>query len=84
MNAAAAYYIYILASGHHGTLYIGVCNDLGNRLERCIAPDEVRRFVKKYRVTAASFTWKTYASPRDAIEREKQLKNLASAIGRSS
>jgi len=32
MNAPAAYYVYILASRRYGTLYIGVCRDLSNRL----------------------------------------------------
>jgi predicted GIY-YIG superfamily endonuclease len=34
MPGASNYYIYLLASGRHGTLYIGVTNDLRTRLER--------------------------------------------------
>ena len=73
MNAAGAYYIYILASGHHGTLYIGVCNDLGNRLT-LHRSGRGSQFVKKYRVTRLVYM-EEHASPRDAIKREKQLKN---------
>jgi len=28
------YYVYILASGHYGTLYIGITNNLQLRLEQ--------------------------------------------------
>jgi predicted GIY-YIG superfamily endonuclease len=30
---ACTYYVYILASGKHGTLYIGVTNNVRTRLE---------------------------------------------------
>jgi putative endonuclease len=71
MNAGV--YVYILASGRHGTLYIGVTNNLRTRLEqhRCGRGSE---FVKKY--SGYRFVHgETFASPRDAIAREKQLKN---------
>jgi hypothetical protein len=32
MTTEASYYVYILASGHHGTLYIGVTSNLYRRL----------------------------------------------------
>jgi putative endonuclease len=31
--SASSYFVYILASRHHGTLYIGVTNDIRARLE---------------------------------------------------
>lgn len=31
-NANVSYYVYILASGQHGTLYVGVTNSLENRV----------------------------------------------------
>jgi putative endonuclease len=73
MSEAAAYYVYILASGKYGTLYIGVTNNLPTRL------DQHRRgrgseFVKKYAVHRLVHV-EEFASPRDAIAREKQLKN---------
>jgi putative endonuclease len=33
MSRSRAYFVYILASGHHGTLYVGVTNDVRKRLE---------------------------------------------------
>ena len=69
MNAGV-YYVYIL---RHGTLYIGMTNNLRTRLEqhRCGRGSE---FVKKYSVYRLVHV-ETFASPRDAIAREKQLKN---------
>ena len=59
------YYVYILASRRHGTLYIGVCNNLSNRLvlHRSGRGSECLVYVE------------TYASPQEAIIREKQLKS---------
>jgi putative endonuclease len=73
MSIAGTYYVYILASGRHGTLYIGVTNNLRIRLEqhRGGAGSE---FVKRYRVYRLVHV-ETFASPQDAIVREKQLKN---------
>ena len=70
---SGSYYVYILASGHHGTLYIGMTNDLGSRLElhRCGRGSE---FVKQYGVTRLVHM-EEYASAQDAIHREKQLKS---------
>jgi putative endonuclease len=73
MNTPRTYYVYILASGRHGTLYIGVCNDLSNRLTLHRA-GRGSEFVKKYGVTRLVYM-ETYASPQEAIAREKQLKN---------
>jgi len=73
MGAAGTYYVYILASSRHGTLYIGVTNDLRIRLERhrsgCGS-----EFVKKYGVYRLVHV-ETFASPQEVIRREKQLKN---------
>jgi putative endonuclease len=73
MGTAGAYYVYILASGRHGTLYVGVTNNLPMRL------DQHRRgrgseFVKKYGVHIL-VPVEEFASPTEAIAREKQLKN---------
>ena len=68
-----AYYVYILASGRHGTPYIGVCNDMSNRLT-LHRNGRGSQFVKKYSVTRLVYM-ETYASPLEAIQREKQLKD---------
>jgi putative endonuclease len=73
MTAAPIYYVYILASGRHGTLYIGVCNNLGNRLT-LHRSGQGSPFVKKFGVTRLVYM-EPYASPQEAIAREKQLKN---------
>ncbi len=67
------YYVYMLASGHHGTLYIGVTNSIRSRLEqhRSGCGSE---FVAKYRVYRLVYL-ESYENPEDAIRREKQLKN---------
>ena len=72
MNAPAAYYVYILASRRYGTLYIGVCNDLSSRLTLHHL-GRGSKFVKKYGVTRLVYVV-TYASPSEAIAREKALK----------
>ncbi|WP_407167326.1 GIY-YIG nuclease family protein [Bradyrhizobium sp. ORS 111] len=67
-----AYYVYILASRRHGTLYIGVSNDLRNRL-MLHRSGRGSQFVKKYGVTQLVYV-EIYASPQEAIAREKALK----------
>ena len=73
MNGARSYYVYILASRHHGTLYIGVTNDIRTRIEQ----HRTRRgseFVKKYGVFRLVHM-EVFATPLEAIAREKQLKS---------
>ena len=73
MGAAGTYHVYILASGRHGTLYIGITNNLLIRLEQHRS-GRGSEFVKKYGVYRLVHV-ETFASPREAIAREKQLKN---------
>jgi putative endonuclease len=66
------YYVYILASRRHGTLYIGITNSLRSRLE------QHRRgggseFARKYGVYRLVYV-EPYERAEDAIKREKQLK----------
>ena len=71
--SAATYYVYILASRKHGTLYIGVTNDVRTRLEQHRS-GRGSEFVKKYGVHRLVHV-ETFTSPQEAIAREKQLKN---------
>ena len=72
MNTPTAYYVYILASRRHGTLYIGVCNNLSDRLT-LHRSGRGSQFVKKYGVTRLVHV-ETFATPLEAIAREKALK----------
>jgi putative endonuclease len=73
MAEASTYYVYILASGRHGTLDIGVTNDLRIRLEQHRS-GRGSEFVTQYGVHRLVHV-ETFVSPQDAIAREKQLKN---------
>ena len=72
MNSERSYYVYILASRHHGTLYIGVTNDVRTRLEQHRS-GRGSKFVQKYKVFRLVHV-ETFATPQEAIAREKQLK----------
>ncbi len=65
--------MYILASRHHGTLYIGVTNSIRRRLEQHRS-GQGSRFVSQYRVFRLVHL-EIYPTAREAIAREKQLKN---------
>jgi len=73
MNGARSYYVYILASRHHGTLYIGVTNDIRTRIEQH-RTGRGSEFVKKYGVFRLVHM-EVFATPLEAIAREKQLKS---------
>jgi putative endonuclease len=66
------YYVYILASRRHGTLYIGVTNSLQKRLMEHRS-GQGSAFVKKYGVYRLVHV-ESYDRPEEAIAREKQLK----------
>jgi putative endonuclease len=66
------YWIYILASRKHGTLYVGMTSDLGRRMEQHrlgLGSD----FVKQHGISRLVYV-EPYDNPLDAIAREKQLK----------
>ena len=66
------YYVYILASGHRGTLYVGVTNDLIRRIYEH-RNDFVSGFTAKYKVHHLVY-FEIYDDVREAIAREKRLK----------
>ena len=67
-----SYYVSILASRHHGTLYIGVTNDIRTRIEQHRA-GRGSEFVKKYGVFRLVHV-EVFVTLQEAIAREKQLK----------
>jgi putative endonuclease len=66
------YHVYILASKPNGTLYIGVTNNIAQRVwehkQRL-----VEGFTKKYGVDRLVYC-EAFAQPQDAVQREKRLK----------
>jgi putative endonuclease len=73
MRDTRTYYVYILASRRYGTLYIGVTNNVRTRLEQHRA-GRGSQFVRQYKVFRLVHV-EEFASPQEAISREKQLKN---------
>ena len=67
------YYVYILASKRNGTLYIGVTNNLIERVWQH-KNKVVDGFTKKYGVDKLVY-YETISDIESAIKREKQLKN---------
>ncbi len=66
------YYVYFLASRKHGTLYIGVTNDLVRRVYQH-KQKLVKGFSAKYGVDKLVY-YEVFDDPYLAITREKQLK----------
>ncbi len=66
------YYIYILASGRNGTLYIGVTSDLARRVWEH-KQKFVEGFTKKYDVNRLVY-FEICGDPYTAVSREKRLK----------
>ncbi len=72
MHEERIYYVYILASQKNGTLYIGVTNDVINRVyehKQKMNPG----FTNKYNVNKLVY-YEEYQYIDDAIDREKNLK----------
>lgn len=67
-----SYYVYILASGQHGTLYVGVTNSLERRVSEHKAK-EIPGFTKRYGVDHLVW-WTEFGEITDAIAFEKKLK----------
>ena len=71
------YYVYILASGPRGTLYVGVTNDLIRRVYEH-RTDAVPGFTKKHRIHRLVY-YEIHDDIREAIAREKRMKRWARA-----
>ena len=70
--SAGSYFVYILTSRHHGTIYISVTNDIRLGLEQHRS-GRGSKFVQKYKVFRLVHV-ETFATPQETIAREKQLK----------
>jgi putative endonuclease len=66
------YWVYILASGKHGTPYIGVTNDLVRRVYQH-KNKLIKGFTTQYNVNCLVW-YEPYDDPTSAIAREKELK----------
>jgi putative endonuclease len=66
------YYVYILASKKNGTIYIGVTNDLQNRVAQHKQKTN-EGFTSKYDITLLVY-FEQFQHIDQAIKREKQLK----------
>jgi putative endonuclease len=67
-----SFYVYILASGIGGTLYIGMTNDL----VRCVYEHRmkaVKSFTEKYEIDRLVY-FEQFDDAENAIKREKRLK----------
>jgi putative endonuclease len=72
MSEEAASWVYMLASGHYGTLYLGSTTDLVRRTsehKQALRPG----FTRKYGVHRLVW-YEGYVSVRDAYDRERKLK----------
>jgi putative endonuclease len=65
-------YVYLLASAKHGTLYVGVTNDLVRRVYQH-RTRAVRGFTSRYNIHRLVW-FESYDDPLTAIAREKEMK----------
>jgi putative endonuclease len=66
------FYVYLLASRRHGTLYLGATNDLVRRVHEH-KTKVVPGFTSRYAVDRLVW-FEIYPDPTNAIAREKELK----------
>jgi putative endonuclease len=66
------YYVYLLASRKHGTLYVGVTNNLVRRIYQH-KTHAARGFSSRYNVHLLVW-FESYGDPINAIAREKEIK----------
>jgi len=72
MRRQRRYYVYIMASGPHGTLYVGVTSDIGRRAYEH-REGLIEGFTKKYGVKRLVY-FEEFPTAIDAIRREKRIK----------
>ena len=67
-----AYFVHILASGRHGTLYVGITNNIDRRLIEH-RTGAISGFASRYRVDRLVHV-EAFGEVQQAIQREKTLK----------
>ena len=67
------YYVYIMASGTNGTLYVGITNDIARRVLEHKNNVNKKSFTARYNVHKLVYM-EIYENPEYAIMREKQIK----------
>jgi putative endonuclease len=67
-----SYFVYILASRKHGTLYVGVTNNIARRVSEHRA-GSASAFTKKYQVHRLVYA-ESHDNVEEAIKREKAIK----------
>ncbi|MDH5722978.1 MAG: GIY-YIG nuclease family protein [Alphaproteobacteria bacterium] len=67
------YYIYIITNKYHGTLYIGITNDLPRRIAEHKSK-AIEGFSQKYNLTMLVY-YEHHTDKWSAAERERKLKN---------
>ena len=72
------YYVYIVASRKHGTLYIGVTRDLVRRVYEH-KNNVVRGFTSQYGIHRLVW-FECYDDPTNAITREKRTEEVAARL----
>jgi len=72
INMSKEYYVYIVASGKNGTIYVGVTNNIQRRLWEH-KNNIVNSFTSEYKVKILVY-YEIYEDINTAISREKQLK----------
>ena len=73
MKEERSYYVYIMASRKHGTLYVGVTDNLVGRVIQYKKKVYKNSFTAKYNVTKLVY-FEAYEDVHEAIAKEKQLK----------
>ncbi len=68
------YYVYIMASGRNGTLYVGVTNDIARRAFEHKTCENKKSFTAKYKIHNLVYM-EIYEHIDAAITREKQIKS---------
>ncbi|MFI4983871.1 MAG: GIY-YIG nuclease family protein [Rickettsiales bacterium] len=68
----SSYFVYILASGKNGTLYVGMTNNITKRVFEH-KQKFIKSFTQKYNVSQLVYA-EEFGNPQDALWRERCIK----------